>query len=115
VQYFQPNAKSLKFWICQPAAPDLEKGPSKFAAQDQQDEPSNEDPYAGANQSTGGGPRPGGEQNADDDSDNNDKFWKLFQDEAAAEAKWKVGIWKTELDSLLVFVSDTMHFGYLNC
>ncbi|KAF9479253.1 hypothetical protein BDN70DRAFT_701802 [Pholiota conissans] len=39
----------------------------------------------------------------DDDSDNNDKFWKMFQEEAAAEASWKVDIWKTELDSLLVF------------
>ncbi|KAF9483707.1 hypothetical protein BDN70DRAFT_799376, partial [Pholiota conissans] len=27
----------------------------------------------------------------------------MFQKEAAAEAKWKVEIWKTDLDSLLVF------------
>jgi hypothetical protein len=93
---------------------DLEKGSSKFAAE-QPNEPSNTDPFARDKQATDRDPRPGGEQNADDDSDNNDKFWKLFQEEAAAEAKWKVGIWKTELDSLLVFVSDTMHFGYVNC
>ncbi|KAF9480343.1 hypothetical protein BDN70DRAFT_618218 [Pholiota conissans] len=72
-----------------PLAPDVEKGPKTHT-----DEPPVEsERNAGAT----------GEPSAEDDSDSNDKFWKLFLEEAASEAKWKVSIWQTELDSLLVF------------
>ncbi|KAF8185984.1 hypothetical protein BJ912DRAFT_972510 [Pholiota molesta] len=67
--------------------PDLENGTPRA------EEPIAEELHAGEEKST----------DQSDESDNNDKFWKLFLEEAAAEAKWKVGIWKTELDSLLVF------------
>ncbi|PPQ98109.1 hypothetical protein CVT26_003279 [Gymnopilus dilepis] len=45
------------------------------------------------------------------DIDDNDRFWKLYVEEAGSEAKWKVKIWNTELEALLLFQLSNIQAG----